>query len=169
MLLLLAQSGLTASSDRTVKLWDPSSGALHQTLEGHDAWVRSVVFSPDGRLLASASEDQTVKLWDPSSGALHQTLPVDGTIYDMKFSEHGPYLETDIGALDIDHQYSNHIKNLPKSAVNIHLADSSQWVALDNQKVLWLPPEYRPSCSAFCDGTLALGHRSGQISFIGSQ
>lgn len=84
----------------------------------------------------------------------------------MKFAECGPYLETNIGALVIDYWHNNHIKDLPKSAGNIHLVDS-QWVAIDDQKVLWLPPEYRPSCSAFHDGTLGLDHRSGRVSFLG--
>ncbi|CAG8884877.1 unnamed protein product, partial [Penicillium egyptiacum] len=60
--------------DETVRLWDPVTGALQQTLEGYSGWVRSVAFSPDGRLLASGSDDETVRLWDPATGALQQTL-----------------------------------------------------------------------------------------------
>ena len=45
-----------------------------QTLEGHSKWVIAVVFSPDGKLLASASYDETVRLWDSSTGATLQIL-----------------------------------------------------------------------------------------------
>ena len=37
------------------------------TLKGHTDGVRSVVFSPDGTMLASASYDETIKLWDVES------------------------------------------------------------------------------------------------------
>ncbi len=38
------------------------------TLTGHTDWVRSVAFSPDGKLLASGSGDRTVKLWNIAMG-----------------------------------------------------------------------------------------------------
>ncbi|MEL6494316.1 MAG: TIR domain-containing protein [Cyanobacteria bacterium J06623_7] len=52
----------SASSDRTVKLWQ-RDGQLVKTLEGHTDRVKGVTFSPDGELIASASSDRTVKLW----------------------------------------------------------------------------------------------------------
>ncbi|KAL2890635.1 Vegetative incompatibility protein HET-E-1 [Ceratocystis lukuohia] len=64
----------SGSWDKTVKIWDATSGACLQTLEGHDHWVTSVVFSNDGQRLASGSEDSTVKIWDATSGACLQTL-----------------------------------------------------------------------------------------------
>jgi len=45
-----------------------------QTLEGHSHRVRSVVFSPDSRRLASASGYRTVKIWDAETGKCTQML-----------------------------------------------------------------------------------------------
>ncbi|KAL6716961.1 hypothetical protein ACLMJK_004874 [Lecanora helva] len=64
----------SASHDKTIKIWDASSGKCLQTLQGHSGWVNSVVFSHDSKHVASASHDKTIKIWDTSSGKCLQTL-----------------------------------------------------------------------------------------------
>lgn len=58
----------SSSEDRTIKLWDIDSGLCLRTLSGHIKDIKSIAFSPDGKMLASASCDSTLKLWDISTG-----------------------------------------------------------------------------------------------------
>jgi WD40 repeat protein len=60
---------VSASRDRTLKVWDLDSGGLLATLEGHVDWVNACALTPDGRRVVSASADQTLKVWDLDSYA----------------------------------------------------------------------------------------------------
>jgi WD40 repeat protein len=45
------------------QVWDANTGEALATLEGHRAVITDVVFSSDGRLLASSSDDGTIRVW----------------------------------------------------------------------------------------------------------
>ncbi len=64
----------SASWDRTVKLWDLASGALHTTMTEHTDEVSRVAWSHDGRLLAISSRDPTIWLWDSEQARYEQAL-----------------------------------------------------------------------------------------------
>lgn len=55
---------ITASSDRTVRIWDPELGTVLSTLQTFADDVVSVSLSPDGRRMLIVSRDQGVRLWD---------------------------------------------------------------------------------------------------------
>jgi hypothetical protein len=65
---------VSASGDRTLKVWDLGIGALLVTLTGHTNWVSACAVTPDGRRVVSASGDRTLKVWDLRTGALLATL-----------------------------------------------------------------------------------------------
>ncbi|MEM9998308.1 MAG: WD40 repeat domain-containing protein, partial [Bacteroidota bacterium] len=84
---------VTAASDRTLRVYDVASGALVQTLPGHDDYVVSVAWLADGQGLASASYDGTVKLWDLATGASIRTLRGhEGTLFYVDASPDGTQL-----------------------------------------------------------------------------
>ena len=49
---------VSASRDCTIKVWDVKNGWCVKTFTGHGQWVRCVVPSDDGKLLASCADDQ---------------------------------------------------------------------------------------------------------------
>ena len=50
-------------------------------LEGHNQWIGSVTFSPDGSRLLSASMDGDIRLWDVQTGEQVLALLLDGAPY----------------------------------------------------------------------------------------
>ena len=65
---------VSASDDKTLKVWDLESGRELRTLDGHSADVTGVAVTPDGRRAVSASWDKTLKVWDLESGRELRTL-----------------------------------------------------------------------------------------------
>eukprot|EP01103_Thecamoeba_quadrilineata_P012505 TRINITY_DN3238_c0_g1_i1.p1 TRINITY_DN3238_c0_g1~~TRINITY_DN3238_c0_g1_i1.p1 ORF type:complete len:790 (+),score=108.86 TRINITY_DN3238_c0_g1_i1:913-3282(+) len=83
---------LSASLDRTVKIWNSSTGALLFNLY-HDQReeVTCCNFSPDGHIVISGTSNGSAKLWDADSGHLLCTL--DGHPGDVKAVAYSPNKE----------------------------------------------------------------------------
>ena len=96
---------LSASLDKTMRLWDTISGAHLNTIlvsgPPHGTHLRcsSAAFSPDSALIASGSEDVNVGIWDAVSGAHLKNLEGhSGSVISVAFSPNGSKLVS--GATD---------------------------------------------------------------------
>ena len=63
--LTVLQNGnlVSGSSDNTIKIWNPTTGALIQTLTGHTDWIWALTVLQNGNLV-SGSLDNTIKIWE---------------------------------------------------------------------------------------------------------
>ncbi|MBD2569157.1 P-loop NTPase fold protein [Anabaena lutea] len=81
-------------ADGTVEIWDVLTGTKWVTCQGgHDYYVFSVSFSPDGQTLASGGRDNKIKLWEVETGKEIRTLTGhDGSVFSVSFSPDGQTL-----------------------------------------------------------------------------
>ena len=54
---------VTASADKTARVWDAESGQALATLTGHQRSVWTAAFSPDGKRVVTASFDNTARVY----------------------------------------------------------------------------------------------------------
>lgn len=55
---------LSASEDKTARVWDTEKGELQTRLSGHTAGIKHAEFNTSGDKVVTASTDKTVRLWD---------------------------------------------------------------------------------------------------------
>ena len=59
---------VTASSDKTARVWEAATGkAIGEPLR-HEEEVTSAAFSPDGKFVVTASDDKTARVWEAATG-----------------------------------------------------------------------------------------------------
>jgi RNA polymerase sigma factor (sigma-70 family) len=62
--LAAATSNDKLSPPDTVRVLDARSGEIVRKFPGHESWLSSLTFSPDGKRLASGAWDTTILIWD---------------------------------------------------------------------------------------------------------
>ena len=91
-------------SDDVVRIWDASSGTVVQALVGHIIRgprvgggngyqpVNDVIWSPDGRFLATAGTDETIRVWDAATGQEQYVLQEAAPVRALAWANQGNFL-----------------------------------------------------------------------------
>ena len=124
---------MSASDDRTIRLWDLPSQESTLTFVGHQDYVRSGAFMPGqaSNLLLSGSYDQTVKLWDPRTPlnavmTFKHAAPVEDVLPMPSGTTVLAAADNQISVLDlIAARPLQLLKNHQKTVTSLHLASNN--------------------------------------------
>ena len=139
-----------ALSDSTVSLRRIVGGAVVETLKGHLECVTKMAFSPDSKILATAADREVPKLWDVAMG---KELQLDKSNA-VRFSPDGKTFSMRKGAFDT-----------PMSRPPA-ISPEGHWLLRHEERILWLPPDHRPSVGATHGNKVGLGYKSGRVTII---
>ncbi|KAH8704003.1 quinon protein alcohol dehydrogenase-like superfamily [Talaromyces proteolyticus] len=148
---------LLASASDEIKIWDTATGVLLHTMTYDD-------FEADPKL-----SENRVNL---SLAVLGPYLKFSQDGLYLKLSEDDPYVNTNFRILNIGPWYNPNTLPLFQNTIEIfvpshwssYAPQGQRWIAIQGKEVLWLPPNYRATCSTVGnDGTVVLGHYSGTI------
>lgn len=139
--------------DNIIQIWDAETlRTCIPPLNKDEAWIRSVVFSPNGQEIATTSP-QATRIWDTASGACTLMLkgciePIPPAIFSTDRTSKKSWVDK-VGCL--------------RDCIVTVLDD---WVFVDGNPTLWLPREYRTEHFAVDKSALALGCEYGQVCLL---
>lgn len=80
---------VTASSDKTARVWSEGDGSSVTVLTGHQASVGKAMFSADGDQVLTAADDGTARLWRTATGQQLFVFPQPGNVHRAIFNADG--------------------------------------------------------------------------------
>jgi hypothetical protein len=100
-----------------------------------------------------------------------QTFGVGKTLVNISFDTTGSYLHTEIGTIVVNACDASSTSNITPRVTGPRnpqyqggaLSSDGAWITYNSENLVWLPSEYRPSCSAVSGKTIGIGVGSGKV------
>lgn len=125
----------TGSRDKSVKLWEVSTGREARTFLGHELTVTCVAFTSDNNLLISGSNDKSIRVWDVNTGKNLSTIETADYIADIAVDPKMKFLiaacHNDTGRPDSAMVIDLKTKKIIKR-ININTSQEGASVAISN-------------------------------------
>lgn len=152
---------LLAASDAAehkVQIWNAENGLVIRNFQASGERPGRTAFASNNTLLVvtSSYSGRTIEVWDLATDMeyLKGGFGVPEMSEDVGFSATGEQILTDFGTLSL-----NSLAMSPKGLESIrpvfkawdrrgYTVDKSGWVFNNSEKLLWLPPDYRPASFA---------------------
>ncbi len=84
---------VTASADKTAKIWNVENGILTHTLTGHTDIVFTLqALGSDGKSVLTSSRDKMARIWHTEDGALIHTLNATSAIFCARFNHNDKFI-----------------------------------------------------------------------------
>ncbi|WP_197441594.1 serine/threonine-protein kinase [Thalassoglobus neptunius] len=94
----------TVSHDRTLKIWDLSTGSQIQSIVAHTDFIDSVEYLQDGKSIATAGHDGRVRVWHAETGQPMGAIVRElGDIHKIRFTPDGKKM---VGLIDFKFVFS---------------------------------------------------------------
>ncbi|KAI1412286.1 hypothetical protein F5Y13DRAFT_199892 [Hypoxylon sp. FL1857] len=169
---------LAAAIDDEVHVWSKPKYEVIARLKLNAP--SSLLFSPDCACLAVLEEFRNATIWDIAEEKCIKTFEIRGDfLFNMPYIPHerivkprlGNKFPTLISSVYSPREYMDwgSLFYTP-DGIHMHWEEEifvqGHWIARHGQKVLWLPPDYRPKCTALYDNLLVLGLEDGRLIWI---
>jgi WD40 repeat protein len=146
----MSQNGkwaVSASRDRTAKIWDLDNKREEGTLAGHAKTVYAVCMSMDGRYIITGSEDNSIRVWNFHDRSLKETLEGHtGTVYSLCMSLDGAWIISGSGDKSVkiwNFQNSSQVTTLTEHTnyvYSVYHSQNGKWIvsgSSDDTVIVW--------------------------------
>ncbi|KAF5700770.1 het-E-1 heterokaryon incompatibility protein [Fusarium globosum] len=160
------------------KVWDLRTKDAPKWIFQSDGSSLAIAYSSDGKILAQTTSTGEISVWQIATEKRLLKLKTEWQIEQLSFSPDDRSFMTDHGRLMPDEWPSNTetqkdgIQNnddqnepsdIPFTIQGYGIDFDGAWLTKDGERIVWLPPEHRPSSALVMDSVIAIRNSSDQL------